>query len=142
MKNDNGKQIKIVKNGPYLVSGEIPLVQLIINTDEDDFPYEWVDGKRYPEQKEYALCRCGHSQNKPYCDGSHEKVGFEGTETAPKERYLAGAIKVEGPDLLLTDNYDLCDHAGFCKRAGGITELANHSDNPEDKKTAIQIASN
>jgi len=139
---NNKKIIKIIKNGPYLVSSKIPLLKLKIKTDEDGFPYEWVEEKKYPDQEEYALCRCGHSQNKPYYDGTHEKVGFVGTETTSKELYLAGAVKVEGPDLLLTDNYGLCDHAGFCNRAGGITENVMHSDSPEAKNRAIQIASN
>ena len=142
MTDNNEKLIKIVKNGPYLVSGKIPLVKLIIKTDEEGYPYEWIEGKKYPRQEEYALCRCGQSENKPYCDGSHEKVGFEGTEIVSKMRYIDGAAEVEGPDLFLTDNYGLCNHAGFCDRAGGIRDLVLQSDNPEAKKTAIQIASN
>jgi uncharacterized Fe-S cluster protein YjdI len=55
---------------------------------------------------------------------------------------MVGVKEVEGPELLLTDNYSLCDHAGFCNRAGGIEYQVNQSDNPEAKKTAIQIASN
>ena len=142
MTENNKKHIKIIKNGPYLVSSKITLLKLKIKTDEIGYTYEWIEEKKYPDQEEYALCRCGHSQNKPYCDGSHEKVGFEGSETASKELYLDGAVKVEGPDLLLTDNFGLCDHAGFCNRAGGITENVIHSDNPEAKSRAIQIASN
>lgn len=114
----------------------------MIRTDDDGYPFDWIEGKKYPDQEEYALCRCGHSQNKPYCDGSHEKVDFNGTESASKELYLDGAFKVEGPDLLLTDNLGLCDHAGFCNRRGGITENVLHSDDPEAKNTAIQIAGN
>lgn len=139
---DTKKHIKIMKNGPYLVSNKIPLLQLKIRTDEDGFPYEWIESKKYPEQEEYALCRCGNSQNKPYCDGSHEKSHFDGTESANKELYSDSAVKVEGPDLVLTDNYGLCDHAGFCNRKGGITENVLHSDDPEAKNIAIQIASN
>jgi CDGSH-type Zn-finger protein len=140
--NNDNKRVKIVKNGPFLVYGKIPLIKLLINTDKVGYPYEWLEKKEYPQEEEYAICRCGQSKNKPYCDGSHEKVGFEGTENASKEHYIDGAKKIEGPDLLLTDNHSLCNHAGFCTRAGGIGYLVMHSDNTEAKKTAIQIASN
>ena len=139
--NDN-KLIKIVKNGPFLVSGKIPLIKLAVDTDEAGYPYNWIEKETYPQKEEYALCRCGQSKNKPYCDGTHAEVGFEGTETATKNSYIDGAKEIEGPDLILTDNHALCNHAGFCTRAGGIGYLVMHSDNLEDKKTAIQIASN
>lgn len=142
MSNNDEKIIKIVKNGPYLVSGEIPLYQIRITTDDEGYPYEWLEEKQYTKQKDYALCRCGKSKNKPYCDGTHEEIGFEGTETASKEKYIDVAGKLEGPDLLLTDNKSLCNHAGFCNRAGGISYLIRQSDIPESKEAAIKIASN
>ncbi len=141
MINDD-KRIKIVKNGPFLVSGKIPLIKLIISTDKSGYPYEWLEKKEYPQKEEYALCRCGQSKNKPYCDGTHEKVGFNGTETTSRKPYLDNAKEIDGSDLILTDNRSLCNHAGFCTRAGGIGYLVMNSDNPEAKKTAIQIASN
>lgn len=53
--------IAIEKNGPYLVTGAPALVA-------DISP---------PSPEHYALCRCGHSKNKPYCDGSHWDAGFK-----------------------------------------------------------------
>ncbi len=55
--------IKLFKNGPYLIEGEITLIS--------------ADGKEEVIKNPH-LCRCGASQNKPFCDGSHKKVGFEG----------------------------------------------------------------
>jgi CDGSH-type Zn-finger protein len=52
-------------NGPYLVSGSIRL------TD--------VDGREIPHPDQMALCRCGHSSNKPFCDGTHATIDFDGT---------------------------------------------------------------
>lgn len=139
---NNEKHIKIAKNGPFLVSGDIPLVKLAIKTDKEGYPCEWIEKEKYSLQEEYALCRCGHSKNKPYCDGTHEKIGFEGNETASHELYIKNAKELKGPDLLLTDNYGLCNHAGFCTRAGGIGYLVRQSDDPQMKKTAIKIAGN
>jgi CDGSH-type Zn-finger protein len=57
--------VQMLKNGPYLVKGEIELKD--------------ADGKVIPvESQPCALCRCGQSNNKPFCDGMHVKVGFEG----------------------------------------------------------------
>jgi CDGSH-type Zn-finger protein len=49
-------------------------------------------GKEYPHEEITYLCRCGHSQNKPFCDGIHAKIGFDGTESATKEPYEQGAM--------------------------------------------------
>ena len=123
MKEKNNKLIKIVKDGPILVYGGIPLLKLIISADNLGYPYEWIERERYPLQEEYALCRCGQSGKKPFCDGKHEETSFQGIETASRVSYLESAKKTEGPDLILTDNQSLCSHAGFCTRAGGIVNL-------------------
>jgi CDGSH-type Zn-finger protein len=72
------KAIKVSKNGPYLVSGGIPIVKQTITTDTEGIPNEWRSGKEYQSQENCALCRCGQSKNKPFCDGTHIKVKFDG----------------------------------------------------------------
>ena len=59
-------KITIRPNGPYLVEGETELVD--VNGNKVD------TSGRGPR---FALCRCGASRRKPYCDGSHEEVGFD-----------------------------------------------------------------
>ncbi len=61
---DRDPMIQIAKNGPYDVSGNVAL-----KVEEELQP---------PSKEHYSLCRCGASKNKPYCDGSHKRVGFEG----------------------------------------------------------------
>lgn len=57
--------IQTLKNGPYLINGEIELKD--------------ADGKTIPAQdKPCALCRCGQSGKKPFCDGTHVKANFKG----------------------------------------------------------------
>lgn len=63
--------IKATEHGPLRVKGPFTLV------DDDGTAYEI-------ERKTVFLCRCGASANKPFCDGSHERVGFEATERAAK----------------------------------------------------------
>ena len=79
----NGK-IQVLKDGPDLVSGGLPLSELWIVTNEEGESLDYREGKKYPAQAQYALCRCGQSGNKPFCDGTHKKVSFDGTETASR----------------------------------------------------------
>jgi CDGSH-type Zn-finger protein len=62
--------IRVRKNGPYRVEGdEVKVV-------------DW-DGNEYTfDRLPIALCRCGASTNKPFCDGTHSKVGFQAAEAA------------------------------------------------------------
>lgn len=139
--NDQVK-ININENGPYVVSGGIPLAEDIMVLDEDGTPYEWRAGNKYPTKEKYTLCRCGQSKNPPFCDGTHVHIEFDGTETANKEPFLKQAEDIHGQGLDLTDAPGLCVHAGFCDRALGIWTLVDNSDVPEAKKIAIEEASN
>lgn len=62
--------IKTRENGPLLVTGPVTL------TDHEDNAFD-LEGKDM-----IALCRCGTSKNKPFCDGSHRDCGFEAAEMA------------------------------------------------------------
>ena len=63
------------KNGPYVVSGDLGELNL---TDAEGNKYD-LSGKQA-----IALCRCGGSVNKPFCDGTHSKIGFQAAEAAVK----------------------------------------------------------
>jgi CDGSH-type Zn-finger protein len=141
-KVNNKRNIKVCKDGPYNVSGAIPLLELTVANDADDCPCAYHVGKRYPLQEEYSLCRCGQSRDKPFCDGTHEEVHFSGTETASREPYLSHAEELNGPGLIVTDVRDLCSHVGMCLRAGGIRELTLHSNDPDARHIAIEEVTN
>jgi CDGSH-type Zn-finger protein len=134
----NTSKIKVSKNGPYIVSGEIPIQKQVIIADSDGTANEWQPSTKYPPQKTCLLCRCGQSKNKPFCDGTHAKTGFNGTENAGEEPYLNQPKKIDGPTLKLKDTEDLCASARFCHRAGGIWNLVPKSDDPESKQVAIE----
>ena len=57
-------KVQVRANGPLLVEGDI------LVTD--------ADGNSEPKNKKTAFCRCGASNNKPYCDGTHNKINFVG----------------------------------------------------------------
>lgn len=140
--SDDSMKITVTKNGPYMVTGGVPLTTEEICNDDDGYCHTWRRAKTYPVQEQYALCRCGNSKNKPFCDGTHAKVSFNGTETAGNEPYLRHPRRIRGPELELHDYENLCVHARFCMRAGGIWNLTEQSDIPEAKNTAIEEACN
>ncbi len=84
-----------------------------------DGPYMVKDLKNFANQKgpietkgTMALCRCGGSANKPYCDGTHAKIGFssaklEGRVEDKRENYV-------GEKITIHDNRGICAHAGRC----------------------------
>jgi len=134
-------KIKIVKDGPYLVLGNISMTKQTIMVDQKGRAVEWEEGDSYPKQLQYALCSCGQSGNSPYCDGTHKKIKFDGTETASKGDFLEKAETIVGPDLILTDAQKLCALARFCHRKeGGVWDLTEESDNPISRASAIQGA--
>ncbi len=107
-------RIEVLKDGPYLVSGGLALSEQRIVTNEEGESLDYREGKKYTAQAQYALCRCGQSGSKPFCDSTHKKVGFDGTETASREPYLKQAEAIEGPAVRLTDAESLCAFARFC----------------------------
>ena len=139
---NNDKKIKILKDGPYQVSGNIPLEKEFSVPDNNNDPLSWKKGEKCKTEGEYHLCRCGKSKNKPFCDGTHQKIGFDGTETASKESYNNQAEKISGPDLDLMDAQNLCAGARFCHRKGGTWDLTMKSNDPKAKEIAIEEACN
>ncbi|MHB1483478.1 MAG: CDGSH iron-sulfur domain-containing protein [Saccharofermentanales bacterium] len=138
---DNNCKITIVKNGPYIVSGNVPLEEKIITHGENGNIY--VDSKRYPDMENYALCRCGKSSKMPFCDGSHVAADFKGNEKASRKPYKTRAEIFKGPVLTLEDDESLCAFARFCNtKQGDVWELTEKSDNKQAKEIAIKAACN
>jgi CDGSH-type Zn-finger protein len=81
---NQGTAMKIVvsEDGPYVVTGSVPLTVQIITPNEEQESWEWTDGRSFPAAEAYKLCRCGKSKSKPFCDGTHVKIHFNGKETA------------------------------------------------------------
>jgi CDGSH-type Zn-finger protein len=136
------KKAKIVvsKNGPYVVSGGVPIQIQIITPNKEGFSWDWVAGKSLPTEEEVHLCRCGQSKKKPFCDGSHERARWDPQEGATRAAYGAQAQKIEGPGLNLQDAEDLCAFARFCDPAGKIWGLMDQTDDPDARALAIREA--
>jgi CDGSH-type Zn-finger protein len=134
-------KIKILKNGPYVVSGNVPLFPMTIKCGGNtDIPVEWLKGKNLQTSKIYSLCRCGQSNNKPFCDGTHAKVHFDGTETSGNKPFYRIVKEIDGPTLKLKDAEILCASARFCHRGGDIWPQILKSDIPELRQNAMRNA--
>jgi CDGSH-type Zn-finger protein len=99
-------------------------------TDSDGEPNEWVEGEIVEAPASYLLCRCGNSGNKPFCDGTHNRVRFDGTETASRAPYVEQAQVFDGPAMVLSDVQPLCASARFCHLFGTVWRQVRHTDDP------------
>jgi len=95
-------RITVSENGPYLVEGGVAI---------EDAEGRTVEPKN-PDS--YALCRCGGSQNKPFCDGTHRKNGFVGTEVADRGPIARRRVAYRGASVTIFDDRSICSHAGHC----------------------------
>ena len=91
--------IVVKKNGPYVVTNCKLLKGLF-------------DGKVYQTSGTVALCRCGGSKNKPYCDGTHSRIGF--TDEKAPDRVPDQRENYVGQTVTIHDNRGICAHAARC----------------------------
>jgi CDGSH-type Zn-finger protein/truncated hemoglobin YjbI len=90
--------IRLAPNGPYLVTKPHGLTDHL--------------GVSTATRPQMALCRCGKSENKPLCDGTHAKVGF--TDEKDPHRVTDQRESYEGVRVTVLDNRGICAHSGFC----------------------------
>ena len=108
----NGSRIKAAPNGPYLVENAPRL--------------ENSKGETLEPKAVMALCRCGRSENKPYCDGTHARVAFSGArqKTGSKD----GPAIYEGGAITIHDDRAICAHAAIC--TGGLASVFKYGEEP------------
>jgi CDGSH-type Zn-finger protein/ferredoxin len=90
--------IDVAKDGPLLVKN-------ISN-------FKNSKGEGIETKEVMALCRCGASSSKPFCDGTHGKIGFSGKLEKGRSKDKRSEFKGKGISIL--DNPGVCAHAGFC----------------------------
>jgi CDGSH-type Zn-finger protein len=132
-------RIKITEDGPYLVSGGIPVREMIITPVGHHYVFK--EGRELPQADEYALCRCGKSKNAPFCDGTHSHIKFDGRETASREPYNRRVNDItQGGTLNLLDD-GRCAFARFCHTdRGDIWSVTAADDDSRNREAAIKAA--
>jgi CDGSH-type Zn-finger protein len=133
-------RIVIIENGPYFVKGGVPLVTKTQVASEHGEPLTWQKTGDIPvSEGGYLLCRCGQSSNKPFCDDTHLKMGFDGAETADAGVSERRALKLPGgAHLIVKKDASLCMLSGFCGlRNAAIEQFV--ADSKDSKARSIAI---
>ncbi|NRQ32374.1 hypothetical protein HII36_11060 [Nonomuraea sp. NN258] len=108
------RRIVVLRDGPYVVYGGVPLRRKhkIVSAENDALT--WQTGEPLETEDTYALCRCGHSGAKPFCDGTHALIGFDGTESPEMRPYRELQHVHDGVGISAQRVGELCVHAAFC----------------------------
>ncbi|WP_433165345.1 ferritin-like domain-containing protein [Kribbella sp. CA-247076] len=108
------ERVAVLPNGPYVVYGGVPLrrKRKIVSADNDALT--WQTGPALETEATYALCRCGRSGSKPFCDGTHGVIGFDGKEATPMPPYRELQHVHDGIGISAQRVGELCIHAAFC----------------------------
>jgi CDGSH-type Zn-finger protein/truncated hemoglobin YjbI len=108
--NEDEARIRVTKDGPYVLRGEVALVDHL--------------GRSIEHDGEVRLCRCGQARTKPICDDACLTNGFTG---AKDERRVPDRLDVHaGQAVTVYDNRGLCAHSGFCTdRLPGVFHLGS-----------------
>ena len=131
--------IQVSKGGPYLVYGQPKLQQVEIEVDESGHSKAFVTKKSFESQEGMALCRCGHSQHAPFCDGSHLKANVDLQESASFDPLLKGSMEIDGPTQILTDNEHYCAYSRFCDNANRVWNEVQMSGSKHEDLTKFMV---
>jgi CDGSH-type Zn-finger protein len=132
--------IKVLENGPYVVVGGVPLNRKSVVFSELHEPLTWRKDATLESDQTYRLCRCGQSSHKPFCDNTHARVGFDGTETAPTAPSATRARRFVGTNITMTDDSILCMHGGFCgNHAEKVWQMVEHTDDTRVRFALMQM---
>ena len=131
------QNVTVRPDGPYIVRGGVPLVRKKQKMSEHGEPLEWLNDGVISTENVYRLCRCGQSSNKPFCDGTHTKIEFDGTEAADTGPISARSKTLRSPKIFIQDEHSICMHSGFCgNRLTNVWKMRRES---QDAKVLDQI---
>jgi len=126
------KIIAVRPDGPYIVRGGIPLVRKSQVMSEHGEPLVWKDEGTISTEGVYRLCRCGQSKSKPFCDGAHTQVEFDGTELADTGPISARSKTRRSSKIHIQYEHSVCVHSGFCRdRLSDIWQMRKESQDPQ-----------
>lgn len=137
---DQEPAVKVQTDGPYVVSGAVPLRVKEPIMSEHGEPLTWRTNDITDQGAAYALCRCGGSANKPYCDGAHASNGFDGSEAAATDTYGQRRTAYAGTGIEMFDDRGICVHAGFCgNQVTNVWKMAGKTDDTQVRSQVMAM---
>ncbi len=134
------QRITVRPNGPYTVRGRIPLVIKSPVFSEHGEPLTWKKEAVLSTERVYFLCRCGQSSTKPFCDGIHARIGFDGIETADTSPIADRVTTHTGEKIVIKDDRSICDRSGFCgNRVTDVWKMIQQSDNTQIREQIMAM---
>jgi CDGSH-type Zn-finger protein len=130
--------IRALPNGPYLIDGNVRIVWRAPVQTEHGEPIAWRTVTEIAHPSPCALCRCGGSANKPFCDGTHARKGFDATDIADHVSMTERVKTYEGDGIVVYDDRSICTHAGFCATA--VTNVWKLIASTGDSNVRVQVA--
>ena len=133
-------RIQVMNGGPYVVSGGVPLKEMAPVQTLNGENVDWHVLREIDESRDmYALCRCGRSNDKPYCDGSHATSEWPEAETADRRPMADRASRIEGAAGVMLDDESVCIGAGFCgtKTTNAWDLIDEEGDEARERVTAM-----
>ncbi|MBI4978691.1 MAG: CDGSH iron-sulfur domain-containing protein [Spirochaetes bacterium] len=105
---DTKPVIEVKKNGAFMVKGLTSFIG--------------VHGEPLPVKPVMMLCRCGQSKRKPFCDGTHTEIHFNGDKSP--DRVKDRVVKYEGKEITIHDNRGICSHDGSCLKLPEVFDMS------------------
>lgn len=145
---ENRFKIMIAENGPFRVSGGVPLVRRAPMMTEHGEPVDWDyvgtgEHEGIETGDRYSLCRCGKSSNKPFCDGTHRREQVDLSLDADRGPSAERRKELEGVGIVMTDDVSLCANAGFCgTRLVDVWKMIKGPDDPEVRARILRMVEN
>lgn len=140
--NEEQVYIEVTENGPYILHGSPKMIQYFIMPDHRGISVKYQEGKVFEAKEGDALCRCGLSKSKPYCDGSHtdaQENDVDLREFATFDPSLVTAEIIEGAVVSLTDDEKFCAFARFCDNGKRVWNQVLDDDN-ESVELSLDMA--
>ncbi|MCP4423623.1 MAG: hypothetical protein GY803_03935 [Chloroflexi bacterium] len=128
----NQAKVFVYKDAAYIVYGDIKIVRKKQISSEHGEPMTWQTMETVETENRpiVGLCRCGASSDKPFCDGTHKEINFDGAITAENNTFEERKIVHEGgTGIVVKRDYSLCSEVGFCgHRLANIEKLTKQTD--------------